>query len=60
MLMQETVYVKWLLCFVFMPGQNFCPGVFVQDKIEIVKNKNFVQGEKDSFFLSNYFQNDFS
>ena len=56
----HRVHVKFShICLVLLPGQNFCPGGFVQDKIEIVLDKHFVQGQKDSFFLSKYFQNEF-
>ena len=56
----HRMHVKFShICLVLLPGQNFCPGGFVQDKIEIVRDKHFVQGQKDSFFLSKYFQNEF-
>ena len=41
-------------------GQNVCPRQFQFCLGQNLLDKNFVQGEKDSFFLSKYFQNDFS
>ena len=52
--------IIFVMCLVLLLGQNFCPGGFVQDKIEIVRENFFIQGEKDSFFCQNTFKTNFS